>query len=201
MRPWSIGPLLCTAACATANPKEPARGHDGLPVTRQTRFDAHFQEAQRLETHAEELEAKVRALTGPVAAALELPPSAPIDDLALALRKARKREARGDPPSPGPRPRAVLDTAARAATDAATIRSGLHDTIARSERLLSESEALARDSPKTFAQCGSAYVAAVGREIVDTRRRLGDAVARLRAADAFADNFATQLAAAGTAGN
>ena len=192
-----IALIAAAAACSTApRPKEPLRGQDGVPVTGRARFDNHFQQARRLDELADGLEARVRALSEPLATALDLPRSAPTDDLAAALRKVFKRAARLGAGALPPRLREPIDVAARVSSDAAALRPELRDAAGKGRAMIAQNDALRATAAKTFARQGKVYAASVEREVVDTGRRLRDLVALLEAADAFTGTFQAQLLAA-----
>jgi hypothetical protein len=217
MRSIAIAALVASS-CSTGGPaQKPHRGRGGVALTGTASFDACFLHVEEHEARAAGLEARVAALFGPVATALELPASAPAEDVAAALRKAVKRAARAgakaeivvaaDGASGGaarlavsgavpPTARPGLEAAAAAVGSALALRQELREALAQSDRVASECAPLSRTVGSRFANRGSDYVQAVARELADAERRLEAAAARLRAADDSCGGFAASLRAA-----
>lgn len=200
--------VLATGACASDPPRPaPARNADGLPVTGRAPYDVYFRQVRHTEARAKDLTARALSLAGPVAIALELPVSAPTEDLAAALRKAKKRCARlglrvrivvnADSPrlsarleAPGEASlpanlRPGLEAAVAALTAALALRPDLEDATRQGESLLAEGRRLTEKTPAVFSKRGSAYARAVAREVSDAMQRLEDAVKALRQARDF----------------
>jgi len=217
VRTPAIWLALAVGACASGDPPRPApaRSAEGLPVTGRAPYDAYFQQIRRIEVRAKELGARAQSLSGPVAIALELPVSAPTEDLAAALQKVAKRCARlglgvrivvsagaatpaarlettGDAPLP-PHLSPGLGAAAAALTEALVLAPDLEDANSQGEGLRTEGQRLTQETPADFSKRGSVYARAVAREVSDAAQRLDSAVTSLREARDFTRTFLALL--------
>ena len=207
---------LLASACASEAPHpEPKRSAEGLPITGRPPYDAFFQGVRRIEARSRELVPLAEALSVPVAVALELPLSAPTEDLAAALGKSLKRCARlgitvrivVDATAPGGArvetsgdgtpPAALLpgfEAVATALTAARALCPGLEEATGRAEALHTEGLRLERATPSDFARRGSAYTRAVACEMADANHQVDDTREALRVARDHVRDFLDRLA-------